>query len=436
MQLINSTVSGNRSPTNTGGGLDNYSTMTIANSTITGNSANTGGGIYNEKTLTLGNSLIAGNSAAAGNEIMTSATSAFISQGHNLFGVNGANGLAGAPAIPKASDITPEIGVLIGNIIDALNNSGGGPTETHLLKAVCPPSAVSCTEPAINAGSNALIPAGITTDQRGVGFPRILNDTVDIGAVEDASGIVIKHLLTVTKAGTGSGAVSSVSAGVVCGSDCTESYPAKTSVTLTATPASDSKFVGWTGDCAGVNPSCTVTMTKARQITAHFAPISHILAVAQIGVGRGVITSASPGIACGSDCIEIYPPGTAVTLTAAADADSSFGGWSGACSGVASCTVVMDSTQVVTATFNLIRHTLMVSKAGTGVGTVTSTAPGIACGADCGEAYAQGTSVTLTASAADGSTFVGWSGACGGVGSCQVTMTAARSITATFNARQ
>jgi len=41
--------------------------------------------------------------------------------------------------------------------------------------------------------------------------------------------------------------------------------------------------------------------------------------------------------------------------------------------------------------------------------------------------------VTLTAAAASGSTFAGWSGACTGTGTCTVSMTAAQSVTATFN---
>jgi hypothetical protein len=41
--------------------------------------------------------------------------------------------------------------------------------------------------------------------------------------------------------------------------------------------------------------------------------------------------------------------------------------------------------------------------------------------------------VTLTAAAAAGSSFAGWSGACTGSGPCTVAMTAARSVTATFN---
>jgi PKD repeat protein len=67
-----------------------------------------------------------------------------------------------------------------------------------------------------------------------------------------------------------------------------------------------------------------------------------------------------------------------------------------------------------------------------GPGSVTSSPSGISCPGDCSETYPEGTSVTLTASPSPGSTFTGWSGACSGTGSCVVTMTQARSVTATF----
>jgi aryl-phospho-beta-D-glucosidase BglC (GH1 family) len=77
--------------------------------------------------------------------------------------------------------------------------------------------------------------------------------------------------------------------------------------------------------------------------------------------------------------------------------------------------------------------TLNVTKAGTGSGTVTSSPAGINCGSACSANYSSGTSVTLTATAASGSTFAGWNGACTGTATCTVSMTAARSVTATFN---
>ncbi len=76
-------------------------------------------------------------------------------------------------------------------------------------------------------------------------------------------------------------------------------------------------------------------------------------------------------------------------------------------------------------------YLLTVTKAGTGTGTVTGT--GINCGSDCTESYASGTNVPLTATPASGSTFAGWSGACSGTGACTVTMSAVKSVTATFN---
>jgi hypothetical protein len=75
---------------------------------------------------------------------------------------------------------------------------------------------------------------------------------------------------------------------------------------------------------------------------------------------------------------------------------------------------------------------LSVSLAGTGTGTVTSAPAGITCPADCSEAYTTGTLVTLTATPGGSSTFAGWSGACTGTGTCQVTMNAPASVTATF----
>lgn len=75
-------------------------------------------------------------------------------------------------------------------------------------------------------------------------------------------------VLTVTKAGTGSGTVTSDLPGINCGTDCTESYRHNTMVTLTATPAVDSRFEGWSG-----HPDCTdgkVTMTANITCTATF----------------------------------------------------------------------------------------------------------------------------------------------------------------------
>ena len=75
---------------------------------------------------------------------------------------------------------------------------------------------------------------------------------------------------------------------------------------------------------------------------------------------------------------------------------------------------------------------LTVTKAGTGSGQVTSSPPGIDCGDTCSVILKEDSTITLTAIPDEGSTFTGWSGACSGTAACEVTMDAAKSVTATF----
>jgi hypothetical protein len=70
-----------------------------------------------------------------------------------------------------------------------------------------------------------------------------------------------------------------------------------------------------------------------------------------------------------------------------------------------------------------------------GNGTVTSDLTGIDCGNTCSASFTGGAVVTLTANAASGSAFSGWSGACTGIGVCRITMLGARSVTAVFSAQ-
>ena len=67
-----------------------------------------------------------------------------------------------------------------------------------------------------------------------------------------------------------------------------------------------------------------------------------------------------------------------------------------------------------------------------GNGTVTSTPPGISCGASCLASFTAGTMVSLSAVADSFSTFAGWTGACSGTGSCEVSMDGLKSVGATF----
>ncbi len=75
--------------------------------------------------------------------------------------------------------------------------------------------------------------------------------------------------------------------------------------------------------------------------------------------------------------------------------------------------------------------TLSVTVVGNGV--VSSNPAGADCSSDtCTADFDSGASVTLTATPDEGATFTGWTGACQGTGTCQVTMDSDQSVTATF----
>src|SRR5580698_1138777 len=248
----------------------------------------------------------------------------------------------------------------------------------------------------------------------------------------------VNETLTVTKAGTGTGTVTSAPAGINCGATCAASFASGTQVTLTAAPTTGSTFTGWGAPCSGTG-TCVVTLTAATTVTATFtqSTTNFALTVTEAGTGTGTVTSNPAGIACQPTCTANFASGQVVALTATPAQGATFAGWSGAgCSGTVGCSVTMTAAQMVTATFNkgTTNFTLTVTEAGSGTGTVSSSPAGISCQPTCSASFASGQEVALTASPSDGSTFAGWSGAgCSGTGGCSVTMTAAQTVTATFN---
>lgn len=159
------------------------------------------------------------------------------------------------------------------------------------------------------------------------------------------------------------------------------------------------------------------------------------VSVTRSGNGTGTVTSTPAGISCGSSCTSSFQTTTAVTLTAAAGANSSFAGWSVACSGTsATCTIPAGtSSATANAQFDRLPATITVALAGNGSGTVTSAPAGINCGTTCAAEFGFGTVVTLTAAPNASSTFTGWSGGgCSGTGTCVITVDLATTVTATF----
>lgn len=169
LTISNSTLTANSATNGPGGGISNVQgALTATNCTIDANSSSqAGGGIYNGTgAVTLNNTIVA-DDTYIGSTTTPNDISGTVSGSYNLVG-DGSGGLStanhnilGTPGSPQSPALDP-LGYY------------GGPTATM------PPGLAQTW--AVDRGSNALIPAGIKTDQRG--FARIVNGTVDIGACE------------------------------------------------------------------------------------------------------------------------------------------------------------------------------------------------------------------------------------------------------------
>ena len=252
-----------------------------------------------------------------------------------------------------------------------------------------------------------------------------------------------KYKLTVTKMGKnkGTGTIMSDDLKIDCGETCKNPYFKGTPVFLTAVPDAGVTFTGWSGACTGTGV-CRVTMNSAKKVTANFkGPLKLTVQKQKVNGGNGTVTSDPAGISCGPDCAgtrAFYLLHEAVTLTAQADADSVFVGWSlPKCQGRGTCTVTMDSAKTVTAKFKG-PQTLTVKKVSVngGTGSVTSDPAGIVCGDDCTGTFRYESQAVLTAAPDTDSTLLGWfpAGVCTTTtpDTCTVTMTAAKTVKAKF----
>ncbi len=193
-------------------------------------------------------------------------------------------------------------------------------------------------------------------------------------------------------------------------------------VTLTATPAANWEFAGWSGDLSGAANPASITMDGDKVVTATFTaeqPPTYTLDVTV--VGSGTVTLDPPGY--------VYDAGTVVTLTAAPETGWYFAGWDGDLGGLVNPqSLTMNSDKVVTATFTAEpppTYTLDVTVVGSGTVDLDP----------IGGVYVAGTVVELTAEPETGWDFAGWSGDLSGAANpANITMDGDKVVTATFTA--
>jgi uncharacterized repeat protein (TIGR02543 family) len=190
------------------------------------------------------------------------------------------------------------------------------------------------------------------------------------------------------------------------------SYNSGTIVTLKATAAIGYTFTGWTGDASGSTNPVGVTMDGNKTVTANFVINTYTLTYT--AGANGNITGTTP------QTVNYDADGTQVT--AVPNTGWSFTGWSDGVTTAARTDVKVHANLSVTANFAINTYTL----------TISATNGSVAKNPDK-DSYNYGSEVILTATAAPGYTFTGWSGdATGPTTSLTVTMDANKNITANF----
>lgn len=166
---------------------------------------------------------------------------------------------------------------------------------------------------------------------------------------------VDKFTVTVKPAGTGTGLVTAMPQ-INCPTSCMETVDYGTIVSLSATAAGGSRFVGWGGACTG-SSACNLKVDGNKEVDANFA-LQERLTVELMGNGGGDVASISPpdlGFDCAMPaCTVDVDQGTTITLQATPDNTSTFAGWDGACAASSgdTCTLTLAAPQTAIAYFN------------------------------------------------------------------------------------
>lgn len=212
--ITDSTISGNRASGNFNeldGGIYVYvSNLSLTNSTITGNSASGRNDLAGALSLDTGgvaiyDSTVTGNSANGANAISGGVLLGVFGKPSPLNVTNSiltGNTEVGNPGSRadfinfNSSNVIAQSN-LLGTAMSGLYTGNGNVfSDAPGLGALADNGGPTLTmkpqpgSPTLGAGSLALIPAGVTTDQRGAGYARVVGGLLDLGSVEAAAGAV------------------------------------------------------------------------------------------------------------------------------------------------------------------------------------------------------------------------------------------------------
>jgi len=379
LQMTGSTVSGNAA-TSDGGGIY-CNDVTVTNSTVSGNIAtfsgggilagslvadfvtvadnvsSQGAGVYIDASMnsrpqwSLSHTVVARNS-------MSGAPGTFLNEFYTTWNIaiHGDHSWIGTMNTVASNDLAA--GVRIASCpslgLAALADNGGGRRTQALLAGSC----------LLDAGA-ACSATALPYDERGSGYSRCVNGTLDIGAFESA-GTPASPPTATTNAATGIGqstatlngtvSANGASTTVTFGYGLTNTYGA--TVTATQSPLASS--------ASGASVSAVADVYCG--LTYHFHVIANNGTGGDIDGGDRPFTSsacpaatypiaanANPAAGGTAGCTpNPVSSGGSSTCTAMANAGYAFTGWSGACSG-ANCTLSnVTAAASVTANFSLV----------------------------------------------------------------------------------
>jgi uncharacterized repeat protein (TIGR01451 family) len=311
-------------------------------------------------------------------------------------------------------------------------------TDTDTLGSSVNPPTISKnfgTSPIV-VGQTSLLTIAIANSNAGTALAGIaFSDSLPAGVT------------TPNASGSGCGGTVTVTANVISLAGGTLAAAGNCSIPVTVTGA-QAQIAPWTNTISSVTSTpggtnstpatATITVNKAGTTTAIVSDLPDPSVVGQLYTVTYSVSVSAPGagtptgtvtVSDGtSNCIGTLPATNcplsslaagAKTLTATYSGDTKF-----------SSSVAPAAAHAVVAAGQ--QSTVTVTRAGSGSGQVTGDDGVINCGATCAHTYSNGTLLTLTATPNGGSVFTGWLGACTGTGTCQLSISAAVAVSATF----
>jgi uncharacterized repeat protein (TIGR02543 family) len=191
----------------------------------------------------------------------------------DLVSGQGAQGIAPLPSSPSVPATKPEAVSQVACTY-AISPASHSVSSAEEMASISITTTTSCgwtarsgapwitVGPEASGTGNGTITYTVGANQATVPRTGMITVAGQVFQLTQAAGSIPQYTLTMSRAGSGQGKVSSNLAGDV--------FKKGTWVALRAVPEDNSVFAGWTGACSGTSTSCNLQMTSDRTVMATF----------------------------------------------------------------------------------------------------------------------------------------------------------------------